>query len=145
MGPVLLDTSIYVSALRAGPGALAQLRRHTPSAPVWISSVVLEELYAGVNPREVHVIERLERDFDRAGRVLTPNLNDWTSAGKLLARLAQKYDYELIGKARLTNDALLAMSAARRGMTIMTTNVRDFSRLAAFRPFHWVVQPLVEP
>jgi predicted nucleic acid-binding protein len=136
--PVLLDTSIYVTALRAGDGALLQLRRFT-SAPLWLSSVVLEELYAGVKPRDSRVLERLEHDFERAGRILVPNLRDWTMTGRVLARFAAKHDYEQIGQARLTNDALLAMSAARRGMTIITANERDFARLAPFRPFRWQV------
>lgn len=146
MGPVLFDTSVYVTALRVGSQALLRLRTQFPSASLWLSSVVLEELYAGVRPRDAHVVERLERDFDRAGRVLVPNLKDWASAGKVLARLAAKYGYESIGRARLTNDALLAMSAARNGITILTANTRDFARLSEFRPFHWLVQqPQVTP
>jgi len=31
------------------------------------------------------------------------------------------------------------MSAARQGITILTTNERDFARLAQFRPFTWKV------
>ena len=139
MGPVLLDTSIYITALRAGDDAVLKLRRFTPGAPVWLSSVVLEELYAGVKPRDFRIVERLERDFDKAGRMLVPNLSDWTLTGKLLARLAAKYGYEQIGQARLTNDALVAMSAARRGITVITANERDFGRLAQFHPFQWQV------
>jgi predicted nucleic acid-binding protein len=139
MGPVLLDTSIYITALRAGDDAVLKLRRFTPGAPVWLSSVVLEELYAGVRPRDSGIVERLERDFDKAKRILVPNLNDWTLTGKVLARLAAKYDYERIGQARLTNDALLALSAGRRGMTVITANERDFGRLAQIQPFQWQV------
>jgi predicted nucleic acid-binding protein len=139
MGPVLLDTSIYITALRAGDDAVLKLRRFTPGAPLWLSSVVLEELYAGVKPRDSRIVERLERDFDKAGRMLVPNLSDWTLTGKLLARLAAKYGYEQIGQARLTNDALVAMSAARRGITVITANERDFGRLAQFHPFQWQV------
>lgn len=120
---------------------MPKLRALLSSTRLWLSSVVLEELYAGVQPRHAYAVERLERDFERAGRLLVPNLKDWTSAGKVLARLAAKYDYELIGRARLTNDALLAMSAARNGMTILTANARDFARLSEFRPFQWRVQP----
>lgn len=139
MGPVLLDTSIYITALRAGDDAVLKLRRFTPGAPLWLSSVVLEELYAGVKPRDFRIVERLERDFDKAGRMLVPNLSDWTLTGKLLARLAAKYGYEQIGQARLTNDALVAMSAAQRGITVITANERDFGRLAQFHPFQWQV------
>jgi len=123
----------------AGDDIAPKLRRYTAGASLWLSSVVLEELYAGAQPRDSRIFERLERDFDKAGRMLVPNLNDWTLAGKLLARLAAKFDYEQIGQARLTNDALLAMSAARRGITIITANERDFGRLAQFHPFRWHV------
>ena len=138
MQPVLFDSSIYISALRRGEDALP-LRRLAADAPVWMSSVVLEELYAGVSSRARHVVERLERDFDRARRVLVPNLGDWTQTGKVLARLAAKYDYEQIGRGRLTNDALIAMSAGRLGITVITANVRDFRKLAEFRSFQWQV------
>lgn len=139
MGPVLFDTSIYIAALRAGDAAVAHLRRFSPTAPVWFSSIVLAELYAGVKPRDSRVVERLERDFERAQRILVPNLRDWAQTGKVLSRLALKYGYEQIGQSRLSNDALLAMSAARTGMTIITVNERDFARLAEFRPFRWQV------
>ena len=58
------------------------------------------------------MVERLERDFDKVKRILVPNLSDWTH-GRVLARLAAKYDYEQIGQGRMTNDALIAMSAGR--------------------------------
>ena len=139
MRPALFDTSVYITALRAGAGAILDLRRFTSGAPLWLSSVVLEELYAGVKPRDSRIVQRLERDFDRAGRILVPNLGDWTLTGKLLARLASQHGYDAIGQARLTNDALMAMSAARRGITIITANERDFARLSRFRPFQWEV------
>ena len=139
MQPVLFDSSIYITALRIGDDAALSLRRIAGGEPVWLSSVVLEELYAGVTVRHRHVVERVERDFDRAGRILVPNLSDWTQTGKVLARLAAKYDYEQIGKGRLTNDALVAISAGRLGITVITANARDFSKLAEFRPFQWRV------
>lgn len=139
MQPVLFDSSIYISALRTGEDAALTLRRLAAHAPVWLSSVVLEELYAGVSVQARHVVERLERDFDRARRVLVPNLGDWTQTGKVLGRLAAKYDYEQIGRGRLTNDALIAMSAGRLGITVITANARDFRKLAEFRSFQWQV------
>lgn len=141
MQPALLDTSIYISALRRRNDAALVLRQ-LGNAPLWLSSVVLEELYAGAADGDRHVVERLERDFDKAKRILVPNLTDWTQTGKALARLASKYHYDQIGQGRLTNDALIAMSAGRMGITVITTNERDFSRLAEFRPFHWKLSNL---
>src|SRR5689334_4309306 len=142
MQPILFDSSIYIMALRKKDDATLSLRRIAGAEPIWLSAVVLEELYAGVNARSRHVVERLERDFDRVGRILVPNLGDWTQTGRVLARLAAKYDYEQIGRGRLTNDALIAMSAGRTGITVVTANARDFGRLAEFRPFRWRIDVL---
>ena len=140
MRPVLFDTSIYITALRIGNDAALSLRQIAGGAAVWLSSVVLEELYAGVSLRDRFIVERLERDFHRARRILVPNLTDWTQTGTVLARLAAKYDYEQIGKGRLTNDALIATSAGRLGITVITGNARDFGKLAEFRPFQWRIE-----
>jgi len=137
MQPALFDSSIYISALRRGDEAAIALRRLATDAPLWLSAVVLEELYAGAADWNRQVVERLERDFDGAKRILVPNLSDWTQAGTVLARLAASYHYEQIGRGRLTNDALIAMSAGRQGITVITANERDFRRLAEFRPFQW--------
>jgi predicted nucleic acid-binding protein len=139
MQPALFDSSIYISALRGRDDATVTLRRLATDAPLWLSAVVLEELYAGTADRDRRVVERLERDFDRAKRILVPNLSDWTHAGTVLARLAAKYHYEQIGQVRLTNDALIAISAGRQGIRVITANERDFRRLAEFRPFQWQV------
>ena len=138
MFPVLLDSSIYISAFRRGDD-FAVPDQFGAGTTLWLSAVVLEELYAGVRERDQGVVERLERDFYRAGRILVPDLGDWIQTGKVLARLAIKYDYEKIGRGRLTNDALIAMSAARAGIRVITANERDFRRLAEFRSFQWQV------
>jgi predicted nucleic acid-binding protein len=140
--PVLFDSSVYISALRVGHGGSLLLERWAQESPLWLSSVVLEELYAGTISNDLRVVERLERDFDRAKRILVPNLSDWAQAGKVLARLGQKYGYEPIGRARLTNDALIATSAARNGITVITTNQRDFMRLGEFCPLTWRIRTM---
>src|SRR5260370_33260375 len=102
MQPVLFDSSIYITSLRTGDEAALSLRRLAVDSQIWLSAVVLEELYAGITPRGRHVLERFERDFEQARRILVPNLNDWTQARKGLGRLAPKSDYQKIGHARLT-------------------------------------------
>ncbi len=142
MRPALFDTSIYIAALRRGNDAVLAIRRLTADSPLWLSAVVLEELYAGVSDCDRHILDRLERDFDRMKRILVPTLSDWTHAGRVLARLAAAYHYEHIGQARFTNDALIAISAGRLGIRVITANERDFRRLAEFRPFQWDVATL---
>jgi predicted nucleic acid-binding protein len=142
MRPFLLDTSVYISAVRLANDDAFSLRRLGTDSPLWLSAVVLEELYAGVSDVDRDLIERLERDFDRIKRILVPNLGDWTQTGRVLSRIAAKYHYERNGLGRLTNDALIAMSAGRMGITVITANQRDFSRLAEFRSFQWQVADL---
>lgn len=138
MQPVLLDSSVYISGLRSDAAAL-EIERLISDAALWLSAVVLEELYAGAGERERAVVERLERQFYRARRIVVPTLDDWIQAGRVLARLAAKYHYEKIGRNRLTNDTLIAMSAARLGIKVITANARDFHKLAEFRIFQWQV------
>jgi predicted nucleic acid-binding protein len=140
--PFLFDSSVYITALRASSESAIVLQRWVKESALWLSSVVLEELYAGASSTDRRILEKLERDFEKANRVLIPNLSDWTFAGKILATVAQKHGYEKIGKARLTNDALIATSAARNGISVITTNPRDFALLAEFCPLQWQTRTL---
>jgi len=142
MQGALFDTSIYVNAIRRGDAAVLTLRRVNAELPLWVSAVVLEELYAGAGDRAHREVKRLEREFDGIRRILVPNLRDWSDAGEVLARLATKYGYEQVGRGRLTNDALIATSASRLGIRVITANDRDFRRLAEFRSFQWQVMTL---
>ena len=139
MQPVLFDTSVYIAALGKADRSTLTLRNVTETAPLWLSAVVLEELYAGVSEKNRDAIERLQRDFDRAKRIAVPNLTDCSQTGTALSRLAAKYGYEETGRGRLTNDALIAASAGRLGIRVFTANERDFSRLAEFVNFQWSV------
>jgi predicted nucleic acid-binding protein len=135
--PILFDSSVYIAALRPGGDPSTLSHRWTSEAPLWLSSVVLEELYAGSKPDSRRVLERLERDFDKTRRLLVPNLGDWTTTGRILAEIAERHGYEKIGQSRLTNDALIAASAARSGIRVLTINARDYALLARFCPLQW--------
>jgi len=137
MQPALLDSAIYITAMRQGDRSVLSLRRYSVDAALWLSAVVLDELYAGAYGRVRQVVERLERDFDSVNRILVPNLGDWARSGRILARVASKYNYENIGLGRLTNDALIATSSSRMGVRVVTANEQDFSRLSEFHTFQW--------
>jgi predicted nucleic acid-binding protein len=134
--PILFDSSLYIRALRDDDAALL-VQRWARETPLWLSAVVLEELYAGAARNDWRILEKLERDFERAKRILVPGLGDWSVAGRMLAGVAEKYGFERIGRARLTNDALIAASAGRAGITVLTANGRDFAKLAEFCPVQW--------
>ena len=138
MRPALFDASVYVAAFRDENQEVLATRR-LGGSPLWLSAVVLEELYAGSGLRGRPQVVKLERDFHLIERILVPNLGDWTRAGEVLAQLAAKYGYERIGRGRLTNDALIATSAGRMGMRVITANARDFDRLSEFCQLEWEV------
>ncbi len=143
MSGILFDTSVYIAALRQGDASILSLRRASRageqySRPLWLSVVVLEELYAGaVNAKARQDLKRIEREFVKVGRLLIPGRTEWTSAGIVLSKIGRKHGFDLIGRARMTNDALLAMSVASHGFTVQTKNPRDFKLIAEFRPFKW--------
>ncbi len=145
MSGILYDTSVYITALRQGDASIFSLRRASrigeqQSRPLWLSVVVLEELYVGaVDAKTRQDLKRMEREFFKIGRLLVPDRNDWTSAGLVLSKVGQKHGFNLVGKARLTNDALIAMSAASHGFAVQTKNPGDFQLIAQFRPFDWEI------
>ena len=95
---------------------------------------VLEELYAGANARGRKRLARFERDFVRVNRLLVPEASEWSRTGAVLAQIGEKYGYEKIGKARMTNDTLIGTSVARQGIILLTINTRDFNLIAEFCP-----------
>lgn len=141
MAGLLFDTSVYIDAFRSSNDALLRLRSIPEGGPIWLSAVVLAELYAGAVERAIRIVQKLEHDFRAADRLIVPSASDLAGAGRALAVLREKFGYELTGRTRVMNDALIAMSAARTGTTVITRNERDFARLASFRPFSWRVTP----
>lgn len=134
MKPVLFDTSVYIAALRQGATAVLQARNLAYGSPLWLSAVVLEELYAGADARGRKRLAKFERDFVKVNRLLVPEASEWSRTGAVLAQIGKKYGYERIGKARLTNDTLIGTSAARQGIVLLSVNERDFKLIAEFCP-----------
>jgi len=138
MNSVLPDTSAWISWLRLGNSTV--VRRATGAgAVVWLSAVALQELYAGARGKHQDAVESIAGAFARAGRVLVPDLSDWKKTGLVLAQVAERFGYEQIGRNRLSNDALIAATAARHQLLLLTAKPRDFGRLAEFLPFEWRV------
>jgi len=143
MSGILFDTSVYISALRQGDETILSLRRAArahddKTRPLWLSAVVLHELYLGAEgARARKELQRLEREFVKVDRLLIPSRIDWATAGFALSKIGRKYGFELVGRARMTNDALIAMSCASRGLVVQTKKPGDFKRIAEFRSFEW--------
>src|SRR5262245_60553260 len=79
MKPVLFDASVYITSLRRGNDPVMQTRNLEHGSPLWLSAVVLGELYAGVDAAGRKKLARFERDFDKVGRLLVPALSSTLS------------------------------------------------------------------
>lgn len=140
MSGIIFDTSVYISALREGNLSILEVRRskHRPSQPLWLSAVVLSELLTGAaDSKSRKRLIDLGNEFRSIRRILVPEESDWRAAGEVLAKIGLRYGYETVRKAQMTNDALIAISAGRKGFTVITRNAEDFKAIADFRPFNW--------
>ena len=135
--PILLDTNVYLLAMRSEDGAAFFERRFLPLVfQTYIAGVVVEELYAGaLDSQGVRLVERYVGALERAGRVVAPNFQDWKEAGKIIARITQR-EPGLKSKAQqILNDILLALCARRIGADLYTFNRDDFDLIRRHRPF----------
>ena len=107
----------------------------------YLSSVVLHELLVGANTpaktQQIHL--EIARPFKRRGRLVTPTHGNWVESAEVLARLAREEGLELkkIPKS-LVHDALLAASCREAGLTLVTDNQDDFTRLRRLLRFEFV-------
>src|SRR5438876_4350915 len=86
----------------------------------WLSSVVLSELLVGASDkRSRNRLLEFEKEFAQVNRVLVPTRSEWRLVGEVLSLIGQKYGYEQVGRARMTNDALISMTVARTGLTVL--------------------------
>jgi predicted nucleic acid-binding protein len=145
MAGILFDTSVYIQALRSGDSAILTLRRaaragEAKSRPLYLSVVVLEELFVGASSaRDRKLLSAFEKDFAKINRLTVPQKADWILAGQVLNKIGGKYGFDLVARARLTNDALIALSSASRGLTVITRNAADYALINEFRPFSFEV------
>jgi predicted nucleic acid-binding protein len=128
---VVLDTNVLI---RDGLGRL--------SAADFLSAVVLQEITAGARDGSgVRSFGELGKKYDRAGRLLTPNGEDWYEAGKILnslyrglpsRRSAEPVTIPKEEQQRLLRDVLIARSAKRVNAAVMTYNRGDFEKIRRF-------------
>ncbi len=104
------------------------------SLAVYLSSVVLAELYAGADAKTSKLLVKFEHDFSKNRRLLIPTKSDWSLAGRTLNSIGKKYGFETIGRSRMMNDCLIASTVRRLGLHLATKNTRDFQIISEFRP-----------
>ena len=135
----VVDTSLYIDALRTEPGKAALNAFHVAYAPFeYLSAVVVQELRAGVRGRAADTLEgAIIAPFERRGRLLTPSYAAWKESGRVLSTIIGPSGWDSVSRS-FVNDALLAMSCRESGVVLVTRNVRDFTRIAGVRSFDFV-------
>ena len=120
---VLFDTNIYISFIRELRHSAEMLRRGTTK---YLSAVVLMELWAGARTRAAErVVERLQKPYAGANRVISLTPSQYISIGQFLAGLPSRYG-ELRKAAGFVNDVQIAFTAVRLGAVLVTEDEQHF-------------------
>ncbi|MEI7820932.1 MAG: PIN domain-containing protein [Verrucomicrobiota bacterium] len=128
----LLDTNVCIAVMRGQASAVSRLKAKTPGDCV-VSAVTAYELFTGIAKcrepeRERTKVTRLLS----AVQVLPFDEPAAQRAGNVRAEL------EAIGKVCGPYDLLLAGHALALGLTLITNNVREFSRVSGLVIENWV-------
>jgi len=101
--------------------------------------VVVLELFAGCRTsRHEKELKSFLKPFETAERLIVPDHACFKEAGRVLAELAR----DGVGRdhlLRIANDVLIAVSATRSGVTVVTANSGDFGMIQRHTPVRWML------
>lgn len=126
----LLDTNAVIAVLNTPECSVSRKLRRKKTASVFVSSVVLHELYYGAFKsarvdRNAALVDAL------AFNVIPFDRDDARHAGAIRAALASA------GTPIGPYDVLIAGQALGRGLTLVTNNVAEFTRVAKLKTEDW--------
>jgi predicted nucleic acid-binding protein len=125
-GLLLFDTGIYIRFSRGENYAWLSEDSQIFARTI-LTAVVAAELYAGTRDhQEKRALDDLCRAHRSRGQFSSPSAAAWVETGILLRRARTTF-----GEMDFSNhfrDLLIAQEAVRGGATLVTENVRDFSR-----------------
>jgi predicted nucleic acid-binding protein len=123
----ILDTSIYIGHWERGlyEELLASVRR---SCIVRHSAIVLSELRRGARTRRAQ--DLVNGLFRLAAVQWEPTPSDWWEAGRIIREVGDEHGWGPAKRRDFQNDALIALTARRRGATVVTANRADFEVLS---------------
>ena len=125
----LPDTNTFIAwTVRSDPQVTARIAEHR--RVLALSGIVLHELYYGAfNSRQV---DRNLREIDALGIPILPfDRHDASAAGEIRAILRRT------GTPIGPYDVLIAGQALARGMTVVTANIGEFSRVEGLATENW--------
>lgn len=131
MPKITFDTNIFISR------KYVQL----PDS-FYMSVVVLQELVAGAHDdTELKALNVARREYEKSGKLLIPTSEDWWLVGKVIYALQKGLKSRTGGltpkmsadqKYRITHGVLIARTAKRAGVTVVTDNIKDFEAIQKF-------------
>lgn len=137
---LLLDTTVYIDELQGKlpPDVEFVLR----STSLWHSTVTESELAAlaglldPAHPDSDKAIEQVLLSIEQrpTHRILNPDREVWREAGILAGLLARLQHYGKSEQRKALNDALIFLSAAKAGVTVLTRNILEFDLLMQLFP-----------
>lgn len=139
MPKYVLDTNLYIAANRDPAAAEALVAFYAAHLPfTYLHATVAQELMLGAIGalRRHQIADAYLVPFQSRGRVITPSYQTWVRSGELVATLIQRRGLSPGGFSRsFLNDAVLAASCQEEGLTLLTSNTRDFARLRQVERF----------
>jgi predicted nucleic acid-binding protein len=128
-GKVVLDTNVFIDYLRANLHA-DWIFGSVSNTIRFLSAVVLMELRIGADtPRRNRAVDRIQAAFP-TGRLIGPLPPMFDHAGRLFRALYGDGS-GLADRLGAINDLLIALTARQMGATLVTSNLEEFSRIAA--------------
>jgi tRNA(fMet)-specific endonuclease VapC len=130
--PYLLDTNILIAAIKGQPDVAEKLAGIAAS-DILLSSIVLGELEFGVE-KSAYPERNRARIFEIASKIELVGINANTSShyGKVRAAL------EKAGTPIGANDTWIAAQAMAESLTLVTDNLREFSRVNGLKIENWL-------
>jgi predicted nucleic acid-binding protein len=138
---LLLDTTVYIDELQEKLPRDVELAIRSTS--LWHSTVTECELsaLAGLlnpdHPGTPRAIDQVLASIEQrpSHRIVNPDREVWRDAGILAGLLARVQQYGKAEQRKILNDALIFLSSAKAGLTVLTRNISDFDLLMQLAPY----------
>jgi len=128
---VVFDTNVYIAFIRDLSHS-SELFQHGTTK--YLSAVVLMELWAGARTRAAErVVERLQRPYAGANRVITLRPSQYIAVGQFLAALPPRHA-ELRRSAGFLDDVQIAFTAVHLGAVLFTEDAKHYGIIREHLP-----------
>jgi tRNA(fMet)-specific endonuclease VapC len=131
---ICIDTNVAIAALNGRPPQVVErLAEALTRGPVALPAPSLHELWYGAakSARVAENVERIGRFLSAEIVILPFDADDAREAGFIRAHLKP------LGIPIGNYDVLIAAQALRRGLTLVTANVREFTRVPGLLVADW--------